>query len=203
LSACLASRAASSAFPEGGGSAPRSRPRPPPQRLGVVDVGRRVDHREWYAPPVDHKEVALRALFAAIRRVGAGLFAPPGAAGTAAESSEARPRSMRSASPKQRSSSAASCSRSHIPPAWCQSRSLRQQVMPEPQPISWGSISQGMPDVLSTDRMPVSAARSSTRGLPPFGLGGSWGRSGSTTAHGSSVTSGFGMAASYQGARFC
>jgi transposase len=28
-------------------------------------------------------------------------------------------------------------------PASCQSRKRRQQVMPEPQPISWGSISQG------------------------------------------------------------
>ncbi len=39
-----------------------------------------------------------------------------------------------------------------------------EQVMPEPQPISWGSISQGMP-LFSTNRMPVRAARSSMRGL--------------------------------------
>jgi hypothetical protein len=38
-----------------------------------------------------------------------------------------------------------------------------------PQPISWGSISQGMP-LLRTKRMPVRAARSGTGGRPPFGL---------------------------------
>ncbi len=40
-----------------------------------------------------------------------------------------------------------------------QSRSRRQQVMPDPQPISWGSISQGMP-LFRTNRMPVKAWRS-------------------------------------------
>ena len=66
----------------------------------------------------------------------------------------------------------------------------------EPQPISWGSISQGMP-VLSTKRMPVRQARSGTRGRPPLGLGGSGGSSGANDgpqlvgdkglAHGASV----------------
>ncbi len=163
----------------------------------VVDVGRRVPHRERDAASVDHN-VALRALFAAIRRVRAGLFAPPGA-GTAAESKEALPQSMRLASPRR--SSRVSCKRAHTP-ASCHSFRRRQQVMPEPQPISWGSISQGMP-VLSTNRTPVRAARSSTRGLPPLGLGGRGGKSGSTTAHSSSVTSGFGMAPSYPKGRFC
>ena len=46
-----------------------------------------------------------------------------------------------------------------------------------PAAISAGSISHGRPD-LSTNRMPVSAARSGRRGLPPFGLGGSGGGSG-------------------------
>ena len=72
-------------------------------------------------------------------------------------------------------------------PASCQSRSRRQQVIPEPQPISWGSISQGMP-VFSTKMMPVKAARSGTRGRPPLGLGGSGGSSGATRAHSSSLT---------------
>ena len=74
-------------------------------------------------------------------------------------------------------------------PAACQSRSRRQHVMPDPQPISWGSISQGMPE-RSTNRMPVSAARFGTGGRPPLGLGRSGGRSGSTMAHNSSETSG-------------
>ena len=93
-------------------------------------------------------------------------FRPPGAR-TAAEPKDARDQSMRSACPRR--SSTAPCSRSHTP-ASCHSRSLRQQVMPEPQPISCGSISQGMP-VLSTNRMPVRTARLSMRGLPPLGFG--------------------------------
>jgi len=63
-----------------------------------------------------------------------------------------------------------------------------EQVMPEPQLISWGSISQGMP-LLSTKMMPVRAARSSIRGLPPLDLRGNSGKSGSIPPHTSSVTS--------------
>jgi hypothetical protein len=74
-------------------------------------------------------------------------------------------------------------------PASCQSRSRRQQVMPHPQPISWGKSSQGMP-VRRTNRMPVSAFRSSTGFRPGYRkrrrLGG--GRMGLTSDHSSSVT---------------
>ena len=42
--------------------------------------------------------------------------------------------------------------------AACQSRGRRQQVMPEPQPSSFGSIRLGMP-LRSTNRMPVRHAR--------------------------------------------
>src|ERR671921_513246 len=116
--------------------------------------------------------MALRARFAAICRVRARLLAPPGAA-TLAESSEALDQSIRPASPRR--SSRARWSLSHTP-ALCHSLRHRQQVIPEPQPISWGSISQGIPD-LSTNRMPVRAARSFTRGRPPLGLGGCFGKS--------------------------
>jgi hypothetical protein len=67
-------------------------------------------------------------------------------------------------------------------PASFQSRSRRQHVMPLPQPISWGSISQGMP-LLKTKRMPVRAARSGTGGRPPFGLRRRFGSSGAIRAH--------------------
>lgn len=59
----------------------------------------------------------------------------------------------------------------------CQSRSLRQHVMPEPQPSSRGSISQGIP-LRRTNRIPVRQARSGKRGLPPLGLGGADGNIG-------------------------
>ena len=68
-------------------------------------------------------------------------------------------------------------------------RTRRQQLMPEPQPISAGSISHGRPE-RSTNRMPVSAARSDLRGRPPFGLAVSGGSSGAISAHRPSGRSG-------------
>jgi hypothetical protein len=62
-------------------------------------------------------------------------------------------------------------------PASCQSRNRRQQVMPEPQPSSCGSISQGIP-LRRTNRIPVKQARSGKRGLPLLGLRGEGGSSG-------------------------
>jgi hypothetical protein len=102
-----------------------------------------------------------------------------------AESSAARDQSMRPREPRR--SSSKRCSRSHTP-ARCQSRSLRQQVLPLPQPNSLGKDCQGQP-VFSTNTMPVSAARSGTRGRPPFGFGGSGGRSGWMVVHRSSERS--------------
>jgi len=64
-----------------------------------------------------------------------------------------------------------------MPPS-CQSRRRRQQVMPEPQPNSWGRYSQGMP-VTNTNRMPVKASRLPTGGRPPFGEGVCLGKRGS------------------------
>src|SRR3712207_502997 len=125
------------------------------QDLRVVDIGRRVGHRQRGASPVDHN-MTLRALFALIRRVRAGLLAPPGA-GTRAESKDALSQSISSALPSR--SNKIRCRRSHTP-ASCHSLRRRQQVIPEPQPISWGSISQGTP-LLRTNRIPVRVARSS------------------------------------------
>jgi hypothetical protein len=75
----------------------------------------------------------------------------------------------------------AKCSRSQMP-SCCQSRRRRQQVMPDPQPSSCGSICHGIP-LRSTNRIPVRRARSETRGRPPFGRGGRAGRSGAMSPH--------------------
>ena len=147
-------------------------------------VGRGEEDGEREALPVDHK-MALAARFAAIRRIRPGLRAPL-LAGAKALSTLARLQSILSASPKR--SNRVWCRRVHTP-AFCQSRKRRQQVTPLPQPSSWGSISQGMP-LLSTKMMPVKAARSATRGRPPFGLGGSGGNSGSMISHSASLTNG-------------
>src|SRR5215204_2369901 len=157
----------------------------------VVDVGSRVNQREWDASSVEHN-MALRALLSFIRRIRSGLFAPPGA-GMLAASNDALYQSISSALPKRPRSSW--CSFSHTPASFHSLR-RRQQVIPEPQPISWGNISHGMP-LFSTNNMPVSAARSSRRGLPPLVLGGSSGNRGSTTSHSSSVTSSLAMISPY------
>jgi hypothetical protein len=149
----------------------------------VVDVRCRKHHRERDASSVRNK-VALRALLSFIRRIRSGFWTPL-LAGMEAESSEARSHSIWSASPRR--SRRTRLSLSHTP-ASCHSFKRRQQVMPDPQPISFGSISQGIA-LFSTKTIPVRAARSSMRGLPPWGFGGSGGRSASMVSHSSSVTS--------------
>ena len=167
------------------------------QHLGVMDIGRRLGYGERDPVSVCHN-MALRARFAAICRIRSGFSAPPGA-GTLAESSDARDQSIWSASPSR--SSSIWCILRHTP-ASCQSRKRRQQVMPLPQPISWGSISQGMP-LRNTNRIPVNAARFATLGRPPLGLGGSGGSNGSMIAHSSSGNSGFPMRLLYHKSGFC
>jgi hypothetical protein len=73
-------------------------------------------------------------------------------------------------------------------PAFCQSRKRLQQVIPEPQPSSLGSISQGMP-VRRTNTTPRRQARSGIRGRPPFGLDLAGGKRGAITFHKSSEIS--------------
>ena len=106
------------------------------QEPGVVDVGSRVNHRERDTVPVDHN-MALRALFAFIRRIRSSSFAPPGA-GTLAESNDDLSQSISSILPNRFKSSR--CSFSHTPSS-CHSLRRRQQVMPDPHPISWGRAS--------------------------------------------------------------
>jgi hypothetical protein len=124
-----------------------------PVRLGQNDIDRdalRVD-----------EEVVLAARLTAIGWVRSSFF-PPWTARTDELSATTREKSSLSA-PRSLSSSTR-CSLRHTP-AFCQARTLRQHVMPEPHPISCGSISQGIPDC-KTNRMPVKTRRSSN-GLRP------------------------------------
>jgi len=100
------------------------------------------------------QDMVLGACFAAIRGIGT-CMRPPKTARTELESIGAREKSIWSA---PRSSLSKTRWIWFQRPAFCQSRSRRQQVMPLPQPISWGRYSQGMP-VLRTNKMPVNAAR--------------------------------------------
>jgi hypothetical protein len=104
------------------------------------------------------------------------------------ESTTARDQSIRWALCNWRSNSRWSCAQT---PAFCQSRNRRQQVMPLPQPSSKGRSRQARP-LLSTKRIPVSAARSEI-GLRPgcFLRRALFGSKGSTTNHSESSMSGF------------
>jgi hypothetical protein len=179
------------------------------QHRGVRHVSTRSTRtlqRKGYASSTDHK-MALRAWFSLIRRVlacclllGLPFFTPLALlALTVCESKEALDQSILPSWLRVSSSSLCNFSQT---PAISQSRSLRQQVIPDPQPISWGSNSHCKP-VLSTKTMPVSAARSGIRGLPPFGLGGCGGKSGSITSHSSSGISDFAIPNFTKSSRFC
>jgi len=155
------------------------------QKLGHVVPVRTGKYRRERNTVRIGDDMVLRAVFPAIRRVGAGLR-PPKTARTEALSTTARDQSILSASRNRLSNSWwTSCQT----PASCHSCSRRQQVMPHPQPISCGRSSQGMP-VLSTNRMPVNVRRWSIGFRPPLGRGFGGGRQGSMSSQSSSVSSG-------------
>lgn len=167
------------------------------QQLGhVVRIGAGDDGRQRHAVGVGD-QVVLGAGLAAIRRMRSSFF-PPRTARTDEESTTTRDRSSCSRRRNSESTVACSCSQT---PACCQSRKRRQHVIPQ-QPSSAGSISQGMP-LLSTNRMPVSATRSST-GLRPGYLkrrGGLCGNRGAISVHKSSSSRGLAITLSRKGKR--
>jgi hypothetical protein len=150
----------------------------------VMDVRSGVDDGQREALAIAHN-MPFRAIFAAIRGIGAGLC-PPKTARTEQLSKTTFSQSIVSANPN---SSSKSRQMVFHTPAWCQSRNRRQHVMPQPHPNSWGKYSQGQP-VRATNRMPVSAARSGMGGRPPLGFGFCGGSNGSMRDHNSSVSSG-------------
>lgn len=109
------------------------------------------------------------------------------------EPEEARSQSIRSASSRRSKRTRRGFPRT---PASRHSFKRRQRVTPLPRPISQGSISQRTP-LCGTRLMPVRVARSSKRGLPPSGLGGSSGKSGSTISQSSSVTNSLAVFSAY------
>jgi len=133
--------------------------------------------------------MVLTAVFASVCGVWAG-FLPPKTARTDDESTTAREKSILPAF--RNLLSKVWCILSQTP-AFCQSRSLRQQVIPEPQPISFGRCSQPVP-VLSTNSIPVNAARSDIGFLPGYrNLLFFFGVNGSMIFHNSSFNIGLAM----------
>ncbi len=132
------------------GGAPARSPHPPAHRRDRVDAPRdhgdlvlvrgRQELRERNARRVGD-DVPLRAWTTAVRRGEPGHFLGDGAppfARTVHAATTARSQSRASA---PRSSARTACCKASQTPAACQSRSRRQQVMPEPQPTSCGSRS--------------------------------------------------------------
>lgn len=132
-------------------------------------------------------QVVLAARTGAIDGRGTGLLAPP-LARTCELSTTARDQSIWPASCS--SSNSTWCSRFHTP-ASLHSCRRRQQVIPDPQPISCGRSSHGIP-VFNTNKIPVNAARSGTLGRPVT-CGSRSGKIGSIRAHNPSGSKGFAM----------
>ena len=132
--------------------------------LGIMNIRAGMDQREWDALAVAD-DMPFRPVFAAIGGIGASLR-PPKRARTELLSTTALVQSILSANPNSsRSAFQTFCQT----PATCQSRRRRQQVMPLPQPNSGGNSSHAVP-VLATNRIPVRARRSGTRGLTALGI---------------------------------
>src|SRR4051794_12720340 len=160
-----------------------------------VTVGPRDAHGQRGALAID-QQVPFGALFPAIRGVLAGQ-GPPKTARKLWLSTQQWSQSMPFSCPTRWRRV---CRSFFQTPRRCQYRNRRQQVTPEPQPISWGSISQGMP-LRETKTIPVRQARSSTGGRPRLpGRALCRGSSGATASQSSSGTNGSAMAAPpYQG----
>lgn len=131
------------------------------QRLGRIGAVRSGEPHGQRGAVAVNEQVAFGAFFSPIGGVFAGED-PPKTARIDWLSTQALSQSIRPSRPK-RSSSA--CSSFFQTPRRCQYRRRRQQVTPEPQPISKGRSCQGRP-VLRTKTMPVRQARSSTGGRP-------------------------------------
>ena len=131
------------------------------QQLGdVMPVGGRQDRDERNAARLG-EDVVFGTRLAAIGWVRSSFF-PPRSARSEALSTIAR---ARSSWPCRRSSASSTVCRRFQTPARCHCTSRRQQVLPDPHPISFGSICHGRP-ARKTNTMPVNAARSGTRGRP-------------------------------------
>lgn len=135
------------------------------------------------------EEVVFAARTTAIGWVRSSFFPAP-TARMEELSATALEKSICSAARNRESSTR--CSRLQTPRR-CQCLSRRQHVIPEPQPISLGSISQGIPD-LKTNKMPVSTRRSSRGRRPVYRLRLRFlGNNGSMCVHNSSSINGFGI----------
>jgi len=133
------------------------------QQLGDVVSVRRGQRRDERNPVRVGENMMLRPGLAAIGRVRSRFF-PPRSARREELSTTAR---ARSSWPRRRNSASKTACNRFQTPARCHRTNRRQQVVPEPQPISRGNMFQGKP-LRSTNKMPVSAARSGIGFRPAY-----------------------------------
>jgi hypothetical protein len=126
----------------------------------VMAVGGRQLRRKRN-PLAVSENVMFRPRLTAIGWVRSSFF-PPRSARMEELSAMARARSNW---PRWRNSASRTAWSRFQTPARCQRTSRRQHVLPDPHPISFGSICHGRP-LRKTNRMPVNTARSGTRGRP-------------------------------------
>ncbi|CAE6866496.1 hypothetical protein R69658_07892 [Paraburkholderia aspalathi] len=131
------------------------------QQLGDVVTVCAGQYRADRYPVGVYEDVVLRTWARAIRGVRPS-FSPAPTARTDDESTAAYERSSCPDSRNRSSSNACSLFQT---PAFCHASRRRQQVAPEPNPSSVGKWFQRIP-VRNTNRTPLSAARSGTRGRP-------------------------------------
>ena len=131
------------------------------QQLGdVVTVGGGQPRRKRN-PVAVSENVMFRPRLTAIGWVRSSFF-PPRSARMEELSAMARARSNW---PRWRNSASSTACRRFHTPARCQRTRRRQHVLPDPHPISFGSICQGRP-LRKTNRMPVNVARGGIGGRP-------------------------------------
>jgi len=133
------------------------------QQLGDVVPVRRRQRRDERNPVGVGENMMFRPGLAAIGRVRSSFF-PPRSARRDELSTTAR---ARSSWPRRRNSVSSTVWRRVQTLARCHRTSRRQHVVPEPQPISRGSMFHGIP-LRSTNRMPVSTARSGIGARPAY-----------------------------------
>ena len=119
--------------------------------FGVMNILAGLDDRQRCSVSVAN-HMALRAILAAVRGIGASHL-PPKSARTEQLSNTTLDQSLASAN---HSSSSNTCHSFYQTPANCKSQSRRQHFIPEPPPSSGGRNSHAQP-VRETNKIPVTA----------------------------------------------
>jgi hypothetical protein len=147
-----------------------------------MSMRRRQDRDERDAVRV-RDEMVLATRLAAIGWVRSSFFPPRNARRDALSTIAC----ATSSCPRRRSSASNTACKRFQTPARCHRTSRRQQVVPDPHPISCGNMFHGSP-LRSTNRMPVITARSGMGARPAYrrlrGL--CFGNNGSINVHSSS-----------------